>query len=337
MDSKDLTPTSIALALALAAAACSSPKSDPAADTKGDAPAKVEAADSADSAESAEPADAPTNSSAEIEGMLAWLHPDPLTVVYDRVDQRLDPAVVNVVFGLPHKAGDLLTERATLDEALDIAFDEDAKPATWLGGSSLGFTIALSKTPYFLRPRTLPKAEVDALLTANGFTADDFDGTQVWFPKGSFPWRIALLEGDLVAFIPVDVPGAGLEPLMTGKASETSEIESQLITAFREDPSIQLVMISGGPLLQFDVSQTIAQLQFGLAKDPVEGAYVGRVVFSPVDDVHACAKELQEREHPEENQQVQALLKAVQFEPVEEVVIGQLRITSDTLKHFLAR
>ncbi|PRP96728.1 hypothetical protein [Enhygromyxa salina] len=288
----------------------------------------------------ASPAEAPpTAASSELDLLLAWLPPDPLAVAYDRVGERLDPAVLAVVFAIPPKAADLLDERATLDEGLDVVFDGDAEPENWLEPSSLAFSVALSKSPYFVRRLRTDAGELGPLFEQGGFAKNTVDDIDVWLPGGSFPWRIAVL-GEVAAFIPVDVPGAGLEPLTTARDQASSPVEQELARALTEDPMIDLVLFAAGPLVHFDVSQTIAQVQFALRRVPGPGTkvgYEGQVRLDPSGDVDECANALRARAHPEENQQVQQLIGEIAFAPEEGGVVGRLAIAPDQVKHFADR
>jgi hypothetical protein len=288
----------------------------------------------------------------ELDRLLAWMPGEPHAVAYDRLGERLDPAVLEVVFAIPPKAGHLLDERGTLDDALALVFEGEAEAGNWLAPPSFGFTISLSRSPYFLRLLSKPAAEVTPLLRDAGFTSNTIDGVELWLPSGSFPWRIALLEGDVAAFIPVDVPGAGLEPLLQREADETGEtgdtpsspssgtevVEAELRRALTDDPMIELVLISSGPLVHLDVEQAIAQVQFALRRIAANATgYEGQIVLMPVGDPDECANDLRARKYPEENQQVQALIAAVEFAVIEGGVIGRLAISPDQLKHVRLR
>jgi hypothetical protein len=351
---------SIAIAaLALAPGGCKGDETQPRSETTAaDAPAV--ATPSGETTEPAATADAP--SASELDRLLAWMPGEPHAVAYDRLGERLDPDVLEVVFAIPPKAADLLDERKTLDDALELVFEGESAADKWLAPPSFGFTIALSRSPYFLRLLSKPAAEVAPLLVAAGFTKNTIDGVEVWLPSGSFPWRIALLVGDVAAFIPIDVPGAGLEPLLqeqqaadtageTTGAGETTAagagenpgsgkavVEAEMRRALTDDPMIELVLISSGPLVHFDVDQQIAQVQFALRRIAANApGYEGQVVLMPVGDPDECANDLRARKHPEENQQVQALLTTVEFAVLEGGVIGRLAISPDQLKHFQLR
>jgi hypothetical protein len=271
----------------------------------------------------------PTPTATTVEKLFAYLPAEATAIAYDRLSKRLDPAVVEVVYGLPPKAGVLLDDRKLLDDGLDIVLDG---AADWLAPTSLGFTVPLGKAPYFVRPLNKPVAEVEVLLE-RGFRKTESEGTTVWLPTGSFPWRIALLGGDVAAFIPVNEVGSGLGPLLAARELAESAVEKELSGALGQDPLLELVLISAQPMVHLDVDQTIAQIQFGLRRMP--DGYEGQVVLTPTGDVDSCAKQLRERKHPEENQQVQGLLAAVAFTVEQGVVVGRLTIGSDHLKHFL--
>lgn len=316
-----------ALVLALALGGCKGDEQKPADASKPTSEAKPGEAQTA--SETGE-AQAPTATT--LERLFDYLPGDALSVAYDRLAQRLDPDVVEVVFALPPKTADLLDEREMLDEGLDITLDGDADPSNWLAATSLGFTLPMGNTPYFLRPLTKPPAEVATLLE-QGFHKTEAEGLEVWLPNGSFPWRVTLLDGDIAAFIPIDVVGTGVEPLLAARELEHSEVEDQLTGVLGQDPLLELVLISAQPLVHFDVDQTIAQVQFGLRR--MGQGYEGQVVLAPTGDIDECVEQLRARKHPEENQQVQALIGAVEFVSERGGVVGRLAIQPDQLKHFL--
>lgn len=338
--SSRLTATVLPLAgvLACLALACNTPpKSD--ADK-----AKAEAKDGGDQAE-AEAGDAKAEAgeaaeaeqkSPEIDRFVAWLPKDVLAASYDRLGERFDPDTVAVVFGVPPKAADLLDERKVLDESLEIVLSEEALAADWLADSTMAFTTPLSNTPYFLRSLTKAPAEVEPLLEGSGFTKHTGEETgadrDVWLPSGAFPWRIVLLDEHSVAFIPADIPGTGLEPLLSAQGQANSQIEDEMTKALGEDPGIRLVLLSGGPLISYDLHASIAQVQLVLRKSPDEGL-AGQIVLAPTGDLSEAINELNERDHPEENAQVQALIKGVAFQPLEGMAVGQLVLSRDQLKH----
>ena len=333
-----------AAALTLSLAACKEPPAGGEAGDKSDkstTAAPAEAAEAgAEAAEAADTAAAPSpSSSTSTDALLDWLAPDPTAVALDRVQERLSAEVLAVVFGVPPKSADLLEERETLDEGLDIVFDGDAEPHEWLSDASLAYTVALSKTPYFVRGLTKPRAEVATILEANGFTKNEVEGIDVYFPGGSFPWRIALPGGEIAAFIPIDVPGAGLEPLTSAQAEDPSEVEAELRKALAAEANLEFVLLSIGPLLHYDVHQALTQANFSLRRvelGPQHG-YEGMVRLVPSQSADAAAEELRKRAHPEENKQVQALLAQVAFVVDQGTVVGSLGIQPDQLKHFLAR
>lgn len=350
------TLMSVTLSIALALSGCKGDESKPRSEP-------TSAVETTPSEETKPAATTEAPPASELDRLLAWMPGEPHAVSYDRLKERLDPEVLEVVFGIPPKAGHLLDERGNLDEAFALVFEGESETSKWLAPPSFSFTISLSRSPYFLRLLSKPAAEVAPLLVSAGFTKNTIDGVEVWLPSGSFPWRIALLEGDVVAFIPIDVPGAGLEPLLQGrhdaatgedagaaagdetgaaKAVDASAakavVEAELRRALTDDPMIELVLISSGPLVHFDVDQSIAQVQFALRRIAANApGYEGQIVLMPVSDPDECANDLRARKHPEENQQVQALLAAVEFSVIEGAVIGRLAISPDQLKHFLLR
>jgi hypothetical protein len=67
----------------------------------------------------------------------------------------------------------------------------------------------------------------------------------------------------------------------------------------------------------------------------VGDAYHGQVQLRPGGDLDEAITQLRARKHPEENLQVQTLIGAIEFVIEQNLVIGQLELTADRLKHFL--
>jgi hypothetical protein len=332
------------LALALALTACPAPTPEGAA--KSEAKADADAGDTAAPADSdaatpvATPSPEPGGLDPVLEQLLTYLPSDTLAVGYDRMSARWNPATLATVFALPPKAAIVLEERQLLDDALAQAFEpSEGGPAdlAWLGPQSLAFTIPIIRHAYLVRPLLRPPSELEATFAAAGFMREEIDGKLVWLPKGAFPWRIAILDDRTAAFVPVD-PGAGLSPLLDALETEPTAVEKELTEALGRDGAIELTVLAGGPMLHFDVDATIAQLQFGLRNAAPQAAYEGLVMIVPDGDVDECANGLRTRTAPEENQQVQALIKAVQWEPQSTLtppqVLGRLAIARDQAKQF---
>lgn len=331
----------LSLALALVLACNTEPAPQPT--TEADAPVEPSEPGVAEPTV-AEPAPAPANEDAAalLVRLLSWLPSDTLSVSFDRMSKRWNPQVVSAVFALPPKAADLLDERRLLDEALAQAFEgESGTPdLAWLGPQSLAFTQPMIRHAYFVRPLLRPPSELDPLFIAAGFMREELEGKVGWLPKGAFPWRMVILDEQTIAFVPAD-PGAGVSTLIEAAAAPASAVETQVAEALGQDPMIELTLLAAGPLLHYDTDAAIAQLQFALRRPGPNGGYEGLVVLMPEGDVDECANQLRSRTSPEENQQVQALIAAVQFTPEPTLsppqVIGRLTIAPDQLKHFLER
>lgn len=267
-----------------------------------------------------------------LDRLLTYLPTDAQRVSYDRLSKRFKVDTLAVVFALPPQAADLLDERTVLDEGLDITLDGDAEPANWLGGTTLAFLLPLGKSPYFLRPLSKPASEVGPLLE-QGFTKTTVEGVDVWLPTGSFPWRVALLEGDVAAFVPVDTVGTGIEPLLAAREAESSPLETELNRSLTQDGAIELLLFAVGPLVHYDITAPIAQVDFLLRRSG--DAYQGQVTLRPAGSLDEALEQLRTRKHPEENQQVQTLIGALELTTEQNLVVGQLAITADRLKHFI--
>ena len=320
----------VAVALALLGSSCKGEEPQQ-AEKSGKAAPKPDAATTDGSQVSAPDKDAAPVES-PLDRLLAYLPTDAQRVSYDRLSKRFNIDVLAVVFAIPPQAADLLDERAVLDEGLDILLDGDAEPANWLGPTTLAFVQPLGKTPYFLRPLSKPASEVAPLLE-QGFRKSTVEDIEVWLPTGSFPWRVALLDGDIAAFMPVDTVGNGLEPLLAAREAESSPLEAELRRSLEQDGAIELILFAVGPLVHYDVSAPIAQVDFLLRRSGA--AYEGQVTLRPNGDLAEALEQLRTRKHPEENQQVQGLIAALELVSEQNLVVGQLALTPDRLKHFL--
>jgi hypothetical protein len=326
-------------ALALVLACNSEPTPEPTSEAE--VPAEPSVADPS-TAPATEPTPAKEDAAALMVRLLSWLPSDTLSVSFDRMSTRWNPQVISAVFGLPPKAGDLLDERRLLDEALAQAFEgESGTPdLSWLGPQSLAFTLPIIRHTYMVRPLLRPASELDSLFIAAGFMQEELEGKVGWLPKGAFPWRMVILDEQTIAFVPND-PGAGVLPLLDAAAAPPSPVETQVAEALSQDPQIELTLLAAGPMLHFDTDAAIGQLQFAVRRPSANGGHEGLVVLMPDGDVVECASQLRARTSPEENQQVQALITAVQWlaEPSlsPPQVVGRLTIAPDQLKHFLLR
>jgi hypothetical protein len=329
-----IAPALLALLLACNGESASEPT------TKADAPAEPGATDS--TATPPEPTKQGEDAAALLVRLLSWLPSDTLAVGFDRMPTRWKPGVISAVFALPPKAASLLDERRLLDEGLAQAFEGESGSAdlSWLGPQSLAFTLPIIRRAYLIRPLLRPASELEGTFAAAGFIREELEGKVVWLPKGAFPWRMAILDEQTIAFVPTD-PGAGLQTLLDAAAAPPSPVESQVAEALGKDPMIELTLLAAGPLLHYDTDAAINQIQFALRRSGIDGGYEGQVVLMPDGDVDECGNELRTRTSPEENQQVQALIAAVEFTPEPKLnppqVVGRLKITPDRLKHFVER
>ena len=321
------TPIALGLGLLLSSAGCKGEQ--PEGDAKAP-PSKSASTDAPATEAPTEPVATPAEK--PLDRLLTYLPTDAQRVAYDRLSKRFNVDTLEVVFALPPQAADLLDERSVLDEGLDITLDGAAEPANWLGTTTLAFLLPLGKTPYFLRPLSKPASEVGPLLEQS-FTKTTVEGVDVWLPTGSFTWRIALLESDIAAFVPVDTVGTGIEPLLAAREAESSPLETELSRSLAQDGAIELLLFAVGPLVHYDISAPIAQVDFLLRRSG--DAYQGQVTLRPNGSLDEALEQLRTRKHPEENQQVQTLIGALELATEQNLVVGQLALTPDRLKHFL--
>lgn len=324
----------IALALLLAGSGC---KGDAAKSDEAPAGKQAATSGSAGAAESAKGSadESPPTTASEpspLDRLLTYLPTDAQRAAYDRLSKPFKVDVLAVVFAIPPQAASLLDQQQLLDEGLDITLDGEAEPSNWLADTTLGFLLPMGKSPYFLRPLSKPASELGPLLE-QGFTKTTIEDIEVWLPTGSFPWRIALLDGEVAAFVPVDAIGTGIEPLLAAREAESSPLETELRRALTTDRGIELLLFAVGPLVHYDISDPIAQVDFLLRRS--DDGYQGQVSLRPNGSVDEALEQLRARKHPEENLQVQGLIGALELVSEQNLVVGQLAISSDRLKHFL--
>ena len=94
---------------------------------------------------------------------------------------------------------------------------------------------------------------------------EEIEGKLVWLPRGAFPWRMAILDEQTIAFVPVD-PGAGIQTLIDAAAAPASAVETQVADALSRHPMIELTLLAAGPLLHYDTDAAISQIQFALRR-----------------------------------------------------------------------
>lgn len=256
--------------------------------------------------------------------LLDWLDPDAVLVAYGELPADIDVDAWSVVFALPPKLAGLLREVQQLPTILDEIAPPDAR-ARWRHPGALAFESRLYAGTYLLVRRQASEEDVATWLSSAGFHAQEAEGRPLYVPRGAFPWKIALLEPDVVAFIPVRALGVGFQPLSAGRDLPPSELE----TAIRERSSVEgstvLQLFAAGPLLHFDLAQDLAQWvtitrrwQRGL---DVESQFV------PTRDGLTAATELEARDLSLESDQIQRLASRVAYTVEGPTVLGRLQLT----------
>lgn len=318
-----------ALVLALVFGGCGKKdekKADQAPDP--DAPAAVEGGDEGEA--SAPPATPGPGAKA----LLTYLEPEATGVLYMNLPPelgRLDGEVIATVFALPPRGRDLVNAALGVDTALAAVLGPEApKPEELLGPETLVMTPAVSTGAYVLRPLAKPAAEVEALLTKDAMQKSESDGITVLSPTGAFPFKAALLEGDVIAFIPKSEIGSGLSPLTAGRDLPASEVRTELSTMLDTDPSVMLVGVVAGPMLHLELTDDVALARI-MFRTWQNGGLDAEIRMQTTGDPATAAKELEERTAPLETDQVQALVDRIAFTVDGPTVAGKLQLTKDDM------
>jgi hypothetical protein len=263
--------------------------------------------------------------------MFDWLDPDAIAVTYSRLPPEIDPDPFSVVFALPPRVARMLRDVSGVADGLDAVLSPSApRPDTWLGPQALASTPRLASGTYVLRPLTKPRAEVEAMLQDAGMQQSQVEGFSIYLPQGPFPWKVAFVEDDIVAFIPVKEIGSGLGPLTAGRDLPPSEVETELRKALQSDPNAVLELYAVGPLLHFDLGQDVLQLMMRVRPWDGDGLSV-ELRLQPSEDPDQAVATLENRKTPLESDQIQALVDRVAFTLDGPTVEGHLQLTSDDL------
>ena len=156
----------------------------------------------------------------------------------------------------------------------------------------------------------------------------ELEGRSYWLPTRTFGFKITFIEPGVLAFIPMEELGSGLGPLTAGRDLPPSEMRNQLTKMLDDDPSIVLALHAGGPMLHLDLHGDVLTSQLGLRRADA-GGYDAQVVLQPKMPHDKALETLAAREHPEESQQVQALMKRVAFIVDREAVIGEVHLSDE--------
>ena len=299
--------------------ACDSSK--PAA--KGDDPAPAPA----------EPAtDNPTADETAPQGghaLLAWLDPDAVAIVYLKRGVDIDPEAFATAFAVPPKLARMLRDVPAVAESLDAIRDPaDPDPQTWFGPEALASTSVVSSGTYVLHTLAKPRAEVEGYLERASMRGDEYDGFKVYQPQGPFPWKVAFLDDQVIAFIPIKEIGSGLSPLTAGRDLPASRAEQELQQVLEQDPSTALEAVAAGPLLHLDLGQDL--MQYAVRARPFQGRGLEvEVQLAPMEDATQAAASLQARDLSLETDALAALAKKVAFSVEGPIVVGRLQATAD--------
>jgi hypothetical protein len=264
--------------------------------------------------------------------MLDWIDPDAVGVGFMRLPEDIDVTALSVVFALPPRAERVLLDVAGIVDDLDAIVLPDApRPTTWLGREALAMLPVMSAGTYVVRPITRPRAEVEQHLLAGGMEARNRDGFDMLFPTGAFPYKIAFLSDDLLAFIPVKEIGSGLSPLTAARDLPPSDLERELVSVLDRERDALLELYVQGPIIHLDLDQELAGVRFAL-RDWSRGGLDGSVLLQPVRDADKARDTLEKRELPHETNVLKALAGRVAFTVDANFVTGRLQLTADDVR-----
>lgn len=258
--------------------------------------------------------------------LLKWLDPDAVAVAYARTDKQLQADVVAVIYALPPRAEDLLKGVSDVEHALDAVRPSDAPEiSTWLSSEALATTGRFSRRPTVLRPLVGDRANAVAQLEAMGLEKTEIDVFEVWQPKRVFPYKVALLEGDVAAFIPVTDPGSGVTPLAAARDMPPGDVRTQLDELLSQPAGPSLALLASGPMMHFDVDQPIIAVRFEMRKT-AGGRLDGRMDLQLEEKPEDAVSALLGRSAPEQNDRVQELMKRAAFAVEGSIVTGRLEL-----------
>ncbi len=297
---------------------------------------------------------APVSAPASAHPLLAWLDPDATTVVYTRAAPELDLVGLAELFAVPPQAAHMLRDLRSFEDGLTALIGESGpKPSTWLRPEGLAYLPPMAHGPYLVRGLSKPRAEVEGWLRAAGLAHATIEGMTVYAPvppiEGSggetpaeampehlapataFPWRIVFLADDVIGCLSLKEIGGGMGPLTAGRDLPASEIELKLTTEFSEDPEMQLDLFATGPMLSLDISDDVGALRLGVRRWSRTGLD-GELIFQPIGDAEAAAKELEARSPPLATEVLRELYGRVAFTAEPPVVRGRLQLTAEDLR-----
>lgn len=261
---------------------------------------------------------------------LDWLDPDAVTVAYAALPPDLEVDGFAAVFSLPPQLAGMLRDVQGLGRDLQAVLPVDAPAvSTWLHPEALSFQSRFSSGTYILRRHRGSPEEVGVRLRDAGFLPQTVEGRPLYAPRGAFPWKVAVLEPDLVAFIPVRALGDGFQPLSAGRDLPPSEIETQLRQTLEHEGTPALQLYAAGPLLHLDLSQDLAQIIVG-ARGWQRGLDV-QIQLVPTRDVEEAAKDLRDRDLSLESDRIAALASRVAYSVEGSVVLGRLQLTASDM------
>lgn len=328
----------VALCAALALGAFACDKKEPASsdDAKGStaaptgeaAPSGAQATTGAENNESNTPT---AKGESKSDQLLAYLEPEARAVLITRIGQDFEPAVLGTVMGLPPGAVRLLESRHRVLDGLEAMTGESLEQVSaWLGPDMMVMSPQVAVRDYVVATTSLDAEALGKKLEAAGMQKTELEGQAFWLPSRSFGFKVTFLKPGLLAFIPVQELGSGLGPLQVGQEQGASEMRTQLGAMLREEPNIVMALHAGGPMLHLDLHGDVNASQLGLRR--ADSGYDAQVVLQPAAPLDEAAKTLAAREHPEESQQVQALMKRVKFIVDREALIGEVHLSDEDFK-----
>ncbi|MCA9695624.1 MAG: hypothetical protein KC636_38965 [Myxococcales bacterium] len=275
----------------------------------------------------AQPVAAPAAESVEAR-LLAWLDPDARAVAFVRNPGEFDATAVATLFGVPGAGERVLRQLAGVDDGFTLMIGDDAL-ATWFLEPALAMWPVIAQGTYVVRLLQKPAAEFRAAMEEAGMRASEVEGMTVLVSESPYAWKLVLLEGDAVAFVPQREIGSGLGPLTAARDLPPSELRQQLAPVLADSQTV-LELFLAGPDVHMDLREPVASVRLSLRRWQTTGLD-GAITLQPLGDVDEAARALQGRRATYMTDKFQDLMTRVAFAPEGPIVLGRLQIPGTDL------
>ena len=270
--------------------------------------------------------------------LLRWIDPQANDLWMGRESRIFDPDTFATLMALPPRAAKAISDIHDFENALNVYLgDTDSNPKHQFQPAFAVFRPAVASGNFILRNVKDSTESFTQNLLSNGWTERKYDGiSQYSRLNANFPWKIAILDNDTIAGIPLGEIGSGLGPLNIARELPITGMRQQIEQQFESNPSMVALLFSAGPMLHWNLSENVDFVRLAVQRWKSKG-YDITTEMGYTGDHTTALNDLRSRELNGQSNQLKLIADRVAFEFDAGHIAGRIQITNEDLVHLKPR